>query len=113
MTFSTRDRKLKTNLFRDMFNLPYHLSLPSINQKTPRNHIFDSRRNYMKLYPEELLTGKSVIKNQTAGESSSCLAIVFLLDLSTTMKRGRPKLHHTLGKRAEAHREASACYHGW
>ena len=47
----------------------------------------------MKLYLAELLTGKSAIKNQTAGESSSCLAIVFLLDLSTAMKYGRPKLH--------------------
>jgi hypothetical protein len=65
----------------------------------------------MKLYPAESLTGKSAIKNQTAGESSSCLAIVFLLDLSTAMKRGRPKLRHTLEKRAESHWAASARYH--
>jgi hypothetical protein len=66
----------------------------------------------MRSYSAELLTGKGAIKNQTAGELFSCLAIVFLLDLSTTMKRGRPKLHHTLGQSGEAHRAAGACNFG-
>lgn len=77
--FGTGYRKPKTNNFRDMFNLPYHLPRPSMTQKTPWNCNFNSDTTYMEPYPTQLSTGKIVIKNQTAGESSTCLAIVFLL----------------------------------